>query len=120
MARRRRSAPRPNDLATLTMFAPMVISTRLAGMWFNAFSPTAAGERENARMVSEKMAAVGESAMAMSAAMARQNAKAVGQMMTGAVPTALSDTQAITNAMLKPYATRVRANHTRLLSAKSK
>lgn len=102
------------ELATLGFVAPFVMASRMGGMWLNAFTPTAAGHRENSRMVNEKFAAAGESAVAASNAFAREAMKAGTEMMTAGAKAGTINTDAILSASLKPYTRRVKANARRL------
>jgi hypothetical protein len=101
------------DMATLAFTAPFVIATRMTGIWLNALSPSAKGDRENTRMVSEKLAAGFESIAAMNASIATQMTNAALAPFTGGTARAL-DTQAIWAASLRPYAKRVSSNARRL------
>ena len=102
------------EMATLGFVAPFVIASRMTGMWLNAFNPTAAGRRENSRMVSEKLTAAGESALAVSDAVAREAMKAGAGMMTAGAKAGTINTDALLSASRKPYTRRVKANARRL------
>ncbi|WP_099864788.1 hypothetical protein [Pararhizobium haloflavum] len=113
MTRRRSPLTANADFATLAFTAPFVIATRMTGMWFNAFSPSAHGDRENSRMVSEKLLAGYESLAAVNTSLATQMVNAAFAPWSGGRAKAF-DTDAIVAASIRPFAKRVKSNARRL------
>ncbi|MEX6506863.1 hypothetical protein [Jiella sp. M17.18] len=102
------------EVVTLLTMSPFIIGTRMMQFWMRAAStPTAGGDPEASRMVSEKIEAAGESLAAMNAAVAKAAGETVMAAMTGR-PRAVNDADAILTAGLKPFSKRVKANHRRL------
>lgn len=99
-----------SELAALGSVAPLVIGSRMAGMWLDGINPTTAGRRERNRMVSEKVAAACESVATVASAAMKEAARSSLRTMNGGSV----DADALLSAALRPYTRRVKANARRL------
>jgi hypothetical protein len=101
-----------NDLATLWLQAPVVITIRLQQMWMDALAGSVNATEMN-RMISEKMMAAAESAAAVNAAMMQQGI-ALLTATSHSRQSARGVADAVVEAAIKPYSKRVRSNVRRL------
>lgn len=102
------------ELTTLMLWSPFVIASRMTQFWMSAASPTAKDHAEASRMVTEKMQAMGESVLAANLAMTEIAIAGATAAVTGIARSSHRDADTVMSAALKPYTSRVRANHKRL------
>lgn len=103
-----------SELATLMMYSPFVVASRLTEFWMTAAAPTANSKREASRMVTEKLQAMSESLMAVNMAMTKVAMDTTMAAMTGILRNGENDADDVMAAGLRPYSKRVRANNSRL------
>jgi hypothetical protein len=101
------------EMMALSTLAPLVIGSRVGGLWLSGFGIGKVGSDEAERMVWEKVQAGYESIIAMNMAMGSAFVGAASAAMAGA-PGKILDADGILSAGLKPYSDRVRANRRRL------
>jgi len=107
------------DLASLWFQAPMVIAMRTQALGMAMMTGSTKEAAEFNRMVTEKAAAAVESAMAVNLSLAQQGVAAATAIATGQKPaSAATVARRTTQAAVKPYGKRVRANARRLTAKK--
>lgn len=102
------------ELASIGLFAPMVIAQRVSRMMLPEILRTANDRAEDKRMVAEKTKAGLDGMLAANAELGSQVMNAWIGMAFGQVPQPMRAADAITAAALKPARRRVRANVKRL------
>ncbi len=101
------------EMLALSTLAPLVVGSRVGGLWLSGFGLGKLDSDEAERMVWEKVQAGYESVLAMNLAVGSAFVGATAAAMAGA-PGKLFDADGILSAGLKPYSDRVRANRRRL------
>jgi hypothetical protein len=102
------------ELASIGLFAPMVIAQRMSRMMLPEFLRTASDRAEDKRMVAEKTKAAADGVIAASHELSSQIMDAWIGMAFGQMPKPLRAADAIAAASLKPARRRVKANVKRL------
>lgn len=102
------------ELATIGMFAPIVIAARLQMLALETMRPTAKGRRETMRMTAEKPVAVMEGAFAMQRSMFDSSMRFWRDMGAAVTTLAVTAPTASVATAIHPARRRVRANARRL------
>jgi ribulose 1,5-bisphosphate synthetase/thiazole synthase len=102
------------ELASIGLFAPMVIAQRMSRMMLPDFMRTANDRAEDKRMVAEKTKAAADGMMAANVELGHQMMSAWMGMAFGKMPQPMRAADAIAAASLKPARRRVKANVKRL------
>ena len=106
------------ELASIGLFAPMVMAQRLSRMMLPEMLRTANDRSEDKRMVAEKTRAAADGVVAANLELSHQMMNAWVGMAFGQVPNAMKAADAIGAAALKPSRIKVKANAKRLSSRK--
>ncbi|WP_188906329.1 hypothetical protein [Aureimonas endophytica] len=109
----------PSNMASealaLATLSPLVIASRLTGLWFDAYAPTTRWRREAMLMVSEKVQAFNESLVAMQLTALRMGLDyGMAPATPASGPDLLRDLDRLVTAGLHPYVVKVRENRRRL------
>jgi hypothetical protein len=102
------------ELASIGLFAPMVVAQRMSRMMLPEFLRTASDRAEDKRMVAEKTKAAADGMIAASHELSSQMMDAWIGMAFGQMPKPMKAADAIAAAGLKPMRQRVKANVKRL------
>jgi hypothetical protein len=102
------------ELASIGVFAPMVITQRMSRMMLPEFMRTANDRAEDHRMVAEKTKAAADGMVAASHELSSQMMNAWIGIAFGQMPKPMRAADAIAAASLKPMRRRVKANVKRL------
>jgi hypothetical protein len=102
------------ELASIGLFAPMVIAQRMSRMMLPEFMRTANDRAEDKRMVAEKTKAAADGIVAANLELSSQMMNAWIGMAFGQMPKPMRAADAIAAAGLKPMRQRVKANVKRL------
>jgi endonuclease V-like protein UPF0215 family len=102
------------ELASIGLFAPMVIAQRMSRMMLPEIMRTANDRAEDTRMVKEKTKAATDGMMAANVELGQQMMDAWIGMVFGKMPQPMRAADAIASAALKPARRQVKANVKRL------
>jgi hypothetical protein len=102
------------ELASIGLFAPMVIAQRMSRMMLPEFMRTASDRAEDKRMVAEKTKAATDGMMAANLELSSQMMDTWIGMAFGQMPKPMRAADAIGAAALKPMRRQVKANVKRL------
>jgi hypothetical protein len=102
------------ELASIGLFAPMVIAQRMSRMMLPDFMRTANDRAEDKRMVEEKSRAAADGIVAANLELGQQMMQAWVGMAFGQMPQPMRAADAIASASLRPMGRKVRANVKRL------
>lgn len=102
------------DLATISLFAPLIVHSRLQMLAGEAFMPTRRGQREVLKMATEKPLAFVEAGLAMQKSFFESGLKIWADMATGSSASFFAAPGLSLEAAMVPVRKRVHRNARRL------